>query len=219
MTGARRLPRQPDHNRVEPGDAIGIAIRIPVEHLRTLADLLSPHVPPGRIADQSNFVTVYPTIGLDTLNGRRVTHRWVNVLGVPPPSVAPEDGVGGLAFIGAPSTPISRLWRRQGLAFVPGRMGLALDRHAMRARIWIRTDGGTLAATARFDRNGEPWTALPQHYYLMDPARPVVWTGDEWGTRFDGIGEVEFQGSRGRDSFDAYIGLDLDLGWDYRFEA
>ena len=44
MDGFRRRVLR-DHNRVAPGDAIGIAIRIPEDRTRLVADLLAPGVP------------------------------------------------------------------------------------------------------------------------------------------------------------------------------
>ena len=40
--------------------------------------------------------------------------------------------------------------------------------------------------------------------------------GDEWGTRYDGSGSVAFSTPQGAEVFEAYVGLDLDLGWDYK---
>jgi hypothetical protein len=72
-----------------------------------------------------------------------------------------------------------------------------------------------MLATAAFESAGEPWTALPQHHYVLGPDPPVLLVGDEWGTRYEGSGSVEFRTSRGLAEFETYVGLDLDLGWDY----
>jgi len=107
---------------VEPGDAIGIAIRVPVERLAAVADLLEPYVVRDLVLEQSDFITVYPTIGQDTMNGRRVPHRWVNVVTDPPAGIPSDAGIGGLACIGAPRSAVNRMWWRHGLARVPGRL-------------------------------------------------------------------------------------------------
>ena len=215
MTIDRRRRIRRDHNRVEPGDAIGIGIRMPVDRSRVVADLLAPGVPAERVLGLPGSITIYATVGRDSLNGRPVPHRWVNVITDPPAGVSPDDGIGGLACIGAPSGAINRMWWRHGLGRVPGRLSVALDRDLLQARVRIATAGGTMTATAAFESAGEPWTALPQHYYVLNPGPPLLLVGDEWGTRHDGSGSVEFRTPRGNDVFEAYIGLDLDLGWDY----
>jgi hypothetical protein len=212
---AERPPQRADHNRVEPGDAIGIGLRIPEARLHVLVDLLSPAVDPELILVQRDFVTAYATVGRDTLNGRSVPHRWVNVIGDPPPGVEPEDGIGGIACIGAPSSPIYRMWRRAGLAVVAGRLSLALDQTRRTVNVRISTRGGTLTTVARYEAGGEPWSFLPQRYYLTDPRRQVLYTGDEWGTAHAGAGVVEFTGDRGTEVFEVVASVDLDLGWDY----
>ena len=214
---AWRPPARPDRDRVEPGDAVGVSIRIPVERLTVVADLLAPHVPRERVLEQRDFATLYPTVGWDSLNGRRVRHRWVNVISDPPAGVPPDRGIGGLACIGVPADAINRMWRRQGQVVVPGRLWLQIGRDPLRARARITTAGGILTADASFERVGEPWDVLPQHYHLMDPERPLVFLGEEWGTTHTGRGVVEFEGRGHRASFEAEVNLDLDLGWDYRF--
>jgi hypothetical protein len=214
MSGRRKRVLR-DRNRVQPGAAIGIAIRVPEDHSRLVADLLAPGVPPERVMSITGWITIYPTIGHDSLNGREVPHRWVNVITDPPADVPPDDGIGGLACIGAPSSAINRMWWRHGLGRVPGRLSIALDRDRWEARVRIATAGGTMTATAVFEPVGEPWAALPQHYYILGQDPPVLLAGDEWGTRHDGSGSVEFRTPRGVEVFGAYVGLDLDLGWDY----
>jgi hypothetical protein len=215
MTDGRRGRVRRDHNRVEPGDAIGIGIRVPDERVRVVADLLAPEIPVERVMDLPGSVTVYATVGRDSLNGRPVPHRWVSVITDPPAGVPPEDGIGGLACIGASSSPISRMWWRHGLARVPGRLSVALNRDRRKARVRIATSGGTMMATAAFESAGEQWAALPQHYYVLGPDPPVLLVGDEWGTRHEGSGSIEFRGPQGLVVFEAAIGLDLELGWDY----
>jgi hypothetical protein len=112
-------PVHGDHNRVEPGDAIGIAIRVPMERVQVVVDLLAPGVPPELVLRQRDDITVYPTIGRDLLNGRPVTHRWVNLIADAPPGVPADEAIGGIACIGAESSPISRMWWRQGLGTSP----------------------------------------------------------------------------------------------------
>jgi len=215
VTDGRRPRLRRDHDRVEPGDAIGIGIRVPVDRLRVVADLLAPGVPARRVMDLPGSVTIYATVGRDSLNGRSVPHRWVNVITDPPAGVPPDSGIGGLACIGAPSGAINRMWWRQGLGRVPGRLSVTLDRDRLQARVRVATSGGTMAATALFGSAGEPWAALPQHYYVLNADPPLLLVGDEWGTRHDGSGSVEFRTPLGVEVFEAYVGLDLDLGWDY----
>lgn len=214
MDGRRTHVRR-DHNRVEPGDAIGIAIRIPEDRTRLVADLLAPGVPTERVMSVVGSITMYPTVGHDSLNGRPVPHRWVNVITDPPAGVPPDDAIGGIACIGTPSYAINRMWWRHGLGRVPGRLSLTLDRERWAARVRIATAGGMITATAAFEPAGEPWVALPQHYYVLGQDPPLPLVGDEWGTRHDGSGSVELRTSRGVEVFEAYVGLDLDLGWDY----
>src|SRR5262245_57977381 len=211
----RHAAGRTDHYRVEPGAAIGVSIPVPVERIDVLVDLLGPGVPPELLLGHREPIGIYPTVGRDTLNGRPVGHRWVNVIGDPPAGVSADDGIGGIACIGAPSSPISRMWWRHGLGRVPGRLWLVLDREPLRAQVRIATAGGTLRAEAQFDDAGEAWTALPQHYYILTRNPPHMLIGDEWGTRHDGSGRVEFEGPGRHVTFDTYIGLDTDLGWDY----
>jgi hypothetical protein len=215
--GRQRIRR--DHNRVEPGNAIGIAIRVPADRLHVVADLLAPGVSSERVWGLTGSVTIYATVGHDSLNGRPVPHRWASVIADPPAGVPPDDGIGGLACIGAQSSDINRMWWRHGLGRVRGRLSVALDPDRWQARVRIVTAGGTMTARAMFEPAGEPWVALPQHYHVLNHDPPVVFVGDEWGTRHDGSGSVEFRAPAGLDVFDAYVGLDLDLGWDYALEG
>jgi hypothetical protein len=215
VTDGHRPRLRRDHNRVEPGDAIGIGIRVPVDRLRVVADLLAPGIQAKRVMDLPGSVTIYATVGRDSLNGRPVPHRWVNVITDPPSGVPPDDGIGGLACIGAPSGAINRMWWRHGLGRVPGRLSVALDRDRRQARVRIATAGGAMTATAVFESAGEPWAALPQRYYVLGQDPPVLLVGDEWGTRHEGSGSVEFRTPQGVEVFEAYVGLDLELGWDY----
>ena len=204
---------------MEPGDAIGIAIRMTVDHTSVVAQLLAPYVSAEFTVGLPGAITVYATVGHDFLNGRSVSHRWVNVITDPPAGVSPDDGIGGLACIGAPSNAVNCMWWRHGLGRVPGRLSLALDHDRRRARLRIATAGGTLTATAAFEPAGEPWVALPQHYYVLGQDPPVLLIGHEWGTRHDGSGSVEFRNQQGVDAFEAYVGLDLDFGWDYVLDS
>jgi len=204
-----------DHNRVEPGDAIGIAIRIPKDRARIVAELLAPSISVAWILGLPGAITLYATVGRDSLNGRPASHRWVNVITDPPAGVPPDGGVGGLACVGAPSDAVNRMWWRHGLGRVPGRLSVALDRDRFEARVRIVTAGGSITADAEFEPAGEPWVALPQHYYVLSPGLPVLLLGDEWGTRHDGSGSVASSTPQGAEAFEAYVGLDLDLGWDY----
>ncbi len=213
MDGRKHLGR--DHNRVEPGDAIGIAIRIPKDRARIVADLLAPSVSARYILDLPGAITLYATVGHDSLNGRPAAHRWVNVITDPPAGTPPEDGIGGLACIGAPTNAVNRMWWRHGLGRVPGRLSLVLDQVRLEARVRIVTAGGTIMASARFEATGEPWAVVPQHYYVLKPDGPVLLRGDEWGSWHDGSGSVSAWTEQRHEAFETQIGLDLDLGWDY----
>jgi hypothetical protein len=213
MGGPRRLAS--DRNRVEPGDAIGIAIRMPTNRAHVVAALLAPTVPADWIRGLPGAITLYATVGHDSLNGRPASHRWVNVITDPPPDVPPDDGAGGLACIGAPTNAVNRTWWRHGLGRVPGRLTVSLDRDRFEARVRIVTAGGTITAHAAFERAGEPWVALPQRYYMLSPGGAILHLGDEWGTRHDGSGSVDSSTRDGAEVFETSIGLDLDLGWDY----
>lgn len=217
MTGGSSRFVRPSHNRVDPGEALGVSIRIPIEHRQVVADLLAPHIPSNLIIAQASPITVYPTVGRDTLDGRPIAHRWTNVLGDPPAGISPDAGLGGLACIGAPSNAVNRMWWRHGLGRVPGRLWMWVDPDRRRARTRIVTVGGTLTAIATFDANGEAWDALPQSYHAWGLQGWRLLQGNEWGVRWDGSGSVEFARTDGTSvTFETYIGLDTDLGWDYR---
>jgi hypothetical protein len=212
---ARPLRVLRDHNRVEPGDAIGIAIQVPEDRASIVAELLAPSVSAELVLGLDGPLTIYATVGTDSLNGRRVPHRWVNVITDPPAGVPSDEGLGGLACIGSPSSAVNRMWWRHGLGRVPGRLSVVLDRERRRGSVRVATAGGTITATASFEPTGEPWVYLPQRYYVLVTDPPLLWLGDEWGTRHDGAGSVEFRTPHGVEVFEAYVGLDLDLGWDY----
>ncbi|HET7180911.1 MAG TPA: hypothetical protein VFI15_01625 [Candidatus Limnocylindrales bacterium] len=98
----------PDRNRVEPGDAIGIVVRVPKDRAHVVAALLMPSVAADWILGLPGAITLYATVGRDSVNGRPASHRWVNVITDPPDGVPPEAGIGGLACIGAPSNAVNR---------------------------------------------------------------------------------------------------------------
>jgi hypothetical protein len=212
------VTRSVDHWRVEPSDAVGMSVRVPVEQLAIVAELVAPHVPRARVTSQSSFVTLYATVGGDLLNGRRVAHRWANVISDPPAGVPPERGIGGIAYVGPARTPVGRLWARVGQVIVPGRVALAIDRSRRRAVVRIATGPGRLRAVVDYPATGTPWEFLPQTYCLMDPALPIAYRGNEWGVAHDGVGIVEFTGPTGARTFEAEISVDLEVGWDYTFE-
>jgi hypothetical protein len=212
--GSPRKPPLPDHHRVEPGDAIGIAIRMPKDRAGVVAEVLARFVSPEWILALPGAITLYASVGHDLVNGHPASHRWVHVITDPPADVPPEDGIGGLACIGASTNAVNRIWWRHGLARVPGRVSVALDRDRLEARVRIVTAGGTITTSAMFETGAEAWVALPQHYYVLNPRRPVL-LGDEWGTRHDGSGSIAVWTPQRAEAFQAYVGLDLDLGWDY----
>src|SRR5258708_4914251 len=63
-----RPPR--DHNRVEPGDAIGVAIRMPKDRAPIVAELLTPALSSEWILALPAAITLYATVGHDLVNGR-----------------------------------------------------------------------------------------------------------------------------------------------------
>jgi hypothetical protein len=225
------ITRRPDHNRVVPGDGVGVAIWVPVEQVDVAVGLLAPHIPEAALRAERSDIVLYATVGRDTLNGRPVGHRWVNILGEPPDAgedhpfpdsgaAVPSFAVGGMGFIGAPRASITRMWIRAGLPHVPGRIRrLRLDRAAHRVTVAIETAGGDIAATGSFAAAGDRWESHPTRYHIVTAQPPVVYHGDEWGTRHDGSGTATWTDSRGRrGSFETYVGVDVDLGWDYTFE-
>jgi len=65
---------------------------------------------------------------------------------------------------------------------------------------------------------GEPWQSHPTHYHIITAQTPIMYFGDESGTRHDGSGTVHWRPASGEPvTFEAYVGVDLDLGWDYTF--
>ena len=98
-----------DHDRVEPGDAIGVAIRVPNDRASIVAELLAPSVSAELVLGLSGPLTIYATVGTDSLNGRRVPHRWVNLITDPPAGVPSDEGLGGLACIGSPSSAVNQM--------------------------------------------------------------------------------------------------------------
>lgn len=212
--GTRGLPD--DRNRVEPGDAIGIGIRIPRARIEIVAGLLAPALSRVWILGQPGTITLYATVGRDSLNGRPASHRWVNVITDPPSGVPADAGIGGLACIGSPTSAVNRMWWRHGLGRVPGRLAVEFDRRRMAARVRIDTAGGRMVVDSAFSPDGAPWAAVPQQYYVLSPDRTRLFLGDEWGIRHDGAGSLSWSSVDGVASFDTYVGLDVDLGWDYR---
>jgi hypothetical protein len=105
VTDGHRPRLRREHNRVEPGDAIGIAIRVPADRLQVVADLLAPGVPAERVHGLTGSVTIYPTIGRDSLNGRPVSHRWVNVMADPPAACRRTTGSAASPASGRRRTP------------------------------------------------------------------------------------------------------------------
>ena len=203
--------------RVEPGNAVGLAIRVPIEHIEPVLALFNPVITRSSIVPPGNYPTLYVTTGHGTLNNRPVPHRMVNVICEPPPWVAvTPPAIGCLAWVGAPSNPVNQLFWRFGFGRIEGRLSLKIDQHHLNARASIATNGGVLQVIATIAKEGEPWNALPQQFIGMNPAIPAFCRGDEWGVRYDGSGTVSFLSSAGAvEKFVTYVGLDLELGWDY----
>jgi hypothetical protein len=202
---------------VKPGDAVGLAIRIPIEHIEPVLALFNPVITRSSITPPDNYPTIYVTIGHGTLNNRPTPHRLVNVICEPPPwvSVTPP-AIGCLAWVGAPSNPVNQLFWRQGYGRIEGRLSLHIDDDHLHARARIATNGGVLQVIATVANEGEAWNALPNQFINMNPDIPAYCRGDEWGVRHDGSGTVSFQWNDGmQEIVDTYVGLDMELGWDY----
>ena len=210
-----------DRYIVEPGEATGVSIRIPVAYLEVAVALLAPYVSEAALEAQHSEVALYPTVGLDTLNGRSVRHRWVNILGSPPePDHEAGFAVGAMGFIGSRGSPISRMWIRAGQPHVPGRIRrFHVDRAARRVDIVVETAGGSVGVSGSFVADGDPWESHPTHYHIVTAPTPLLYFGDESATRHDGSGTVTWRPASGRSlTFEAYVGVDVDLGWDYTFD-
>ena len=110
------------------------------------------------------------------------------------------------------------MWARSGLAVVAGRLRLSIDRAELRARVIIQTRGTAIDATVWYERHGEPWSFLPQHYYLLDPDRPILYLGDEWGVSHDARAKVSVAGASGTRTFETQASVDLEVGWDDPFD-
>jgi len=175
-------------------------------------------VPRDRVTGRTSFITLYATVGRDLLDGRPVRHRWVNVISEPPAGIPGDDAIGGLAYVGSPRSPIGRMWARAGLPVVPGRLWLSIDRARRTARLQIVTAGGRVRAAIAFEPAGLPWSVRPQHYYLMDPERPILYAGDESGVAHDGVASVTLDGTHRTADLVAAASVDLEVGWDYAFE-
>jgi hypothetical protein len=202
--------------RVEPGDAIGVAIRIPVEKIDLALNLVKPVVKRSDIVPPDNYPTFYVTTGNDTLNGRKTPHKFLNVLCDPPAWISDSPAVGSLAWIGAESSPPNRLLWRHGFKKGHARISLSVSKDYLSAHARISANGFALWVEATFPPNGEYWETLPNHYCSMDPRTRLVIKGDEWGIRHDGSGIVHIQNkSRKNEKFETYVGLDTRLGWDY----
>jgi hypothetical protein len=126
--------------------------------------------------------------------------------------------VGSLAWIGTQNSSPNRLFWRHGFKKGHARIILAVSSDQLSARARINANGYTLQVEAAFPRAGEYWETLPNNYCGMDPKTRLVIKGDEWGVRHDGKGIVFIQGADGtKEKFEAYVGLDTELGWDYVF--
>ena len=88
---------------VVPGDAIAIAIRIPVNKIDLALNVVKPAVNRSDIFPPDNYPTFYIATGNGTLNGRRTSHKFLNVICDPTPWISDSPAVAGLAWIGAQS--------------------------------------------------------------------------------------------------------------------
>jgi hypothetical protein len=210
------MKKQAERWRVEPGDAIGIGIRIPVDKIDLALNLVKPTVKRSDITPPDNTPTFYLTVGKGVLNGRNTSHKFLNVLCDPPPWVSASPAIGSLAWIGAQSSPPYRLLWRHGFKKGPAHITLTVSNDHLSARARIGANGYSLLVEATFPREGEYWESLPMHYCGMDPKTRRVIKGDEWGVRHDGTGLVSIKKVNGKTaSFETYVGLDTQLGWDY----
>ena len=152
------MNQQSNKWRVEPGDAVGLAIRIPVEHINLAIALLSPVVKRSTIAPADNFPTFYVTRGKGTHNGRRVPHKFVTVICNPPPWISADPALGILTVISAPRDPGAQFFWQAGYGQVIGQISLKVTDDHQTARARIATDGGVLRVNATLPADGETWT-------------------------------------------------------------
>lgn len=203
--------------RVEPGDAIAIAVRIPVDKIDLALNVLNPVIKRSDFVPPDNYPTFYIATGSGTLNGRRTSHKFLNVICDPSPWISDSPAVGGLAWIGAQSSLPNRLMWRHGVKQGYARVTLSVSNDQLSAHTRISANGYSFQVEAAFSPEGEYWEALPNHYcVIMDAQKHRVLKGDEWGVRHDGTGKVSIQKKMGKaETFEAYVGLDTQLGWDY----
>jgi hypothetical protein len=202
--------------RVEPGDAIGIAIRIPIDKTDLALDLVKPAVKRSDFFPPDDYLAFYITTGNGTLNGRKTSHKLLNVLCAPPPWISDSPAVGSLAWIGAQSSPPNRLIWRHGFNKGFARFSFSVSQDYISAHARVSANGYALSVEATFPPDGEYWEALPNHYCGMDPQTRRVIKGDEWGIRHDGSGVVYIRNeNRKIENVETYVGLDTQLGWDY----
>ena len=216
MNWAALMTRKPERYRVEPGDAIGIAIRIPVDKIDLTLNLVKPAVRRSHIVPPDNYPTFYITTGKGVVNGRPAPHKFLNVICEPPPWISATPAIGSLAWIGAQNSPPNRLFWRHGFRKGHARISLVVSSDLRTAHARISANGYALWVEATFPLEGEYWETLPQNYCGMDPKTRIVKQGDEWGVRYDGTGIVSIRNRRKKiEKFEAYVGLDTKLGWDY----
>jgi hypothetical protein len=208
--------KKPERWRVEPGDAIGIGIRIPGDKLDLVLNLFKPVVKKSHLIPPDNYPTIYVTHGKGVHNGRETTHKFINVICEPPPWISVSPALGSLAWIGSPRSSPNRLFWRHGYKKGHARISLSVSDDHRSAHARINANGYTLQVEATFPVEGEYWDTLHQNYCGMDPKTRVVVQGNERGVRYDGTGIVTIKKKNGKaESFEAYIGLDTQLGWDY----
>ena len=208
--------KKPEHWRVEPGNAVGIAIRIPGDKLDLILSLFKPTIKRSDILPADNYPTIYLTQGRGIHNGRVTSHKFLNVICEPPPWISVSPALGSLAWIGSPRSSPNRMFWRHGYKKGYARISLSVNNNNQSAHASINANGYSLQVEAKFPKAGEYWETLPNNYCGMDPKTRIVVQGDEWGVRHDGTGIITIGKKNGKaESFEAYVGLDTQLGWDY----
>ncbi len=193
-----------------------MSIRIQVDKIDLALNLVIPAVERSDIVPPDNYPAFYFTTGNGTLNGRKTSHKLLNVICGPPPWILDTPAIGGLAWIGVKSSPPNRLMWQHGFKKGIARFSFSVSEDHLTAHARMSANAYALWVEASFSPEGEYWEALPNHYCGMDPHTRLVIKGDEWGVRHDGSGIVSIRNNNGKiETFETYVGLDTQLGWDY----
>lgn len=195
--------------RVDPGNAIGVAIRIPVECIGLALDFLGASVKRSEIISYPVF---YVTTGNGVLNGRPTSHKFLNVICDPPPWCSASPALGVVAWIGVRRSPPNQLFWRHGFKQGHARISLDVSSDNLSARVRLTANDCVLQLSAIFPPEGEAWNMLPNHLFGMDRDVQAQSYGDEWGFRYDGSGKSCFKSPMERKKISRLmLGLILNL--------